>query len=601
MKYILFGAGDYGKGAVTLLGAENIKFIFDNDPKKWNTVLNGIPILNFNDNNNISSEERIIVTVGPKLLQEIIEQLEKNGIYNYVLYEDIVRRILKEKLLSRPNYIKVYRKAIQWVIDHSIKNEGIICETNLPKSYPEVTGYYIPTLIRWGYRDLACSYAKWLCTIQKEDGSWYNAEDTAPYVFDTAQILKGLLAVRTIIPQVEQNILAGCEWILAHMQEDGRLVTPVKDAWGADLDTCDEVIHIYCLSPLIESARVFNKPEYRQKALKIWAYYKKNYYEKIMNFSLLSHFYAYLMEALLDIGELDMAKKAMTKIEQYQKNNGAVPAYNNCNWVCSTGLFQLSLVWFRLKNITRGNRTFEYACKLQNKTGGWFGSYQSEEGMNENNTYFPSGEISWAVKYFLDALYYKNVAEFEACCDTFLADIDKEDGRYQMIFKEVNTQDSQKSIKVLDAGCGKGRYLKNLTVDIPKNQYAAVDISEEVMKFFDSDIAEKRQGTLTNIPYEDNFFDVVYACESLEHAVDIDSALRELRRVTKPEGKIVIIDKNLKSLGQLEIEPWEQWFEEDSLKKIMEKYCIDVKIYKYISYDRKAPDGLFCAWVGKVR
>lgn len=43
---------------------------------------------------------------------------------------------------------------------------------------------------------------------------------------------------------------------------------------------------------------------------------------------------------------------------------------------------------------------FNYACKLQNKSGGWYGSYLSEENENEINTYFPNSEISWAVKYF---------------------------------------------------------------------------------------------------------------------------------------------------------------------------------------------------------
>ncbi len=600
MKYILFGAGEYGKGAVILLGRENIRFIFDNDPKKWNTRLNGIPVLKFDDTKNLINE-KIVITVAPDKAESIVRQLEDNGIYNYVLYEEIATQIIKKKILSRPDYISIYKKAVGWIKKYSLEGEGIICNTGLPKSYPEVTGYYIPTLLKWGYRELACSYAKWLCSVQKEDGSWYDAENKAPYIFDSAQILKGLLAIRSIMPQVDKNIQAGCEWIFEQMREDGRLITPVTDAWGTDRDTCDEIIHIYCISPLIEAAKVFGKPEYREKALKVWEYYKQNYYEKIMNFSLLSHFYAYLMEALLDIGETDMAKEAMSRMEKYQKPSGAVPAYHNCDWICSTGLFQLSLVWFRLGDIDRGRRAFEYACKLQNETGGWFGSYQSEENPKESNTYIPSSEISWAVKYFLDALYYKNLAEFEASCNEFLPHIDKADGRYQIILGEMCTLKQEKGNRILDVGCGKGRYLKNLAEDMPENQYAAVDLSEGVMEFFDSDIAEKKQGALTDIPYKDHFFDLVYACESLEHAIDIENALQEMARVTRPGGKLIIIDKNLKALGRLEINPWEQWFDEDDLKKMLNLYCTDVTVYSDISYDGKDPDGLFCAWVGKVR
>ncbi len=601
MIHILFGAGEYGKRAISLLGKENIKVIFDNNPEKWGSSLEGIPVQNFYDNKDLLQTECIVIAVSQEKARDIVNQLKDNGISNYIRYEELVGQITTKKILSRTNYINIYIKAIDWIKNNSFEGQGIICTTGLRKSYPEVTGYYIPTLLRWGYRKLACSYAKWLCSVQKNNGAWYNTEDTAPYIFDTAQVLKGLLAVRTIMPQVDKHIIAGCEWILAQMQENGKLITPVKDAWGSDRHVCDEVIHIYCLSPLYETAEVFNKPEYRKKAQRIWNYYKQNYYEKIMNFSLLSHFYAYLMEALLDIGELDMAREAMHKMETYQKPSGAIPAYNHCDWVCSTGLFQLSLVWFRLGDIERGNKAFEYACKLQNESGGWFGSYLSEDNLSECNTYIPVSEISWAGKFFLDALYYKNVAEFELSCDDFLPHIDKNDGRYQILIQELSTLPKNKGNKILDVGCGKGRYLKNLAEDCPDNVYAAVDISKGVMKFFDSDIAEKRQGSLTNIPYGENYFDMVYACESLEHAIDINNALLEMGRVTKPGGKIMIIDKNVGALGRLEIGAWEQWFDEDDLKQIMEQYCTDVMVYRDIPYEGHEADGLFYAWVGKVR
>lgn len=601
MKYFLFGAGEYGRRTIALLGKENVKLIFDNNPMKWGTLLEGIPIRDFDSVKNTLREECIVVAVSVEKAEDIIEQLKGNRINNYIRYEELVQQITKERILSRPDYIGIYKKAMSWIKINSPEGEGIICNTNLRKSYPEVTGYFIPSLLKWGYRDLACSYAKWLCSIQKPDGSWYNTEDTAPYIFDTAQVLKGLLAIRTILPLVDPHILAGCEWIFSRMQEDGRLVTPVKDAWGSDPSVCDEVIHIYCLSPLYEAAETFQRPEYTQKVRRVWDYYKQNYYDKIMNFRLLSHFYAYLMEALIDIGETDMAREAMHKMEAFQKNSGAVPAYNNCDWVCSTGIFQLALVWFRLGNIERGNKAFEYACKLQNESGGWFGSYLSEENPTECNTYIPVSEISWAVKFFLDALYYKNVAEFELSSDEFLSHIDKTDGRYDIICQELNSLPKKTGNNVLDVGCGKGRYLKNLAIDIPDNQYTAVDLSKTVMTFFDTGIAEKAQGSLTSIPYEDGSFDMVYACESLEHAVDIESALREMGRVTKSGGKIVVIDKNINALGRMDIGLWEQWFDVENLRHIMEQYCTDIKIYKNIPYEGREPDELFLAWAGKVK
>ena len=38
----------------------------------------------------------------------------------------------------------------------------------------------------------------------------------------------------------------------------------------------------------------------------------------------------------------------------------------------------------KVLNIERGNAAFRYACKLQNSSGGWYGSYLSIENMEEN-------------------------------------------------------------------------------------------------------------------------------------------------------------------------------------------------------------------------
>ena len=47
-----------------------------------------------------------------------------------------------------------------------------------------------------------------------------------------------------------------------------------------------------------------------------------------------------------------------------------------------------------------------------------------------------------------------------------------------------------------------------------------------------------------------NSFDAAYATESLEHAVDIETAVDEMCRVVRPGGRIVIIDKNAEHWGR---------------------------------------------------
>lgn len=142
--------------------------------------------------------------------------------------------------------------------------------------------------------------------------------------------------------------------------------------------------------------------------------------------------------------------------------------------------------------------------------------------------------------------------------------------------------------------------MNHLLEDEPENNYYAVDLSEKVMEYIKAEQIRKKQGSLTEIDYPDDFFDIVYTCEALEHAIDIQSAVGELIRVTKPGGKIVIIDKNKAELGRMEIGEWEVWFDAEELRGMLLKYCQDVKVIDHIDYEGKKDDPLFLAWIGTV-
>lgn len=598
-KYIVFGAGFLGKQAIELIGREQIQFFLDNNVDKQTQGFNGYKVYSIDNAIDQINNAIVVIAVSDNHISEIEKQLQLYGVNNYITLNQFKFEITKNKLLNRINYIDIYTKAIEWIKRNSFEQAGIVTCTTVKLPYPEVSGYFIPTLIRWGYKELAISYAKWLCNIQKESGAWHDSNDENPYIFDSAQILKGLIAVRDIFPDknlIDISICKGCDWIFSNMTDEGRLVSPIKDAWG-DEKTFSELIHTYCISPLKEAGVIFHIPSYIANAEKIARYYIQTFREKILDFHLLSHFYAYVLEAMLDIGEEDLAREAMKKIAQIQKKSGAVPAYKDVDWVCSTGLFQLAVIWFRLGDIEHGNKAFEYACKLQNKSGGWYGSYLSEENSSEKNSYFPTSEISWANKYFLDALYYKNIVQFNYSAPDFIQLISKNDGRY----KAVRSVIKKAGMKVLDVGCGKGRYLRNLLEEFPQNKYYGVDISSEVLKNLDDLAVECREGTITCIPFKDNMFDVTYACEVLEHAVDFESSIREMTRVTKRGGIIIIIDKNDNCYGELEIGDWEQWPNEKNLMQIMHKYSVDVKINHGINYENEKNKDLFTSWVGIVK
>ena len=70
-------------------------------------------------------------------------------------------------------------------------------------------------------------------------------------------------------------------------------------------------------------------------------------------------------------------------------------------WVCSTGIAQYAIIWYRLGDKHRGDLAIRYLEKIQNDSGGFFGSY------GEGARYISGAEISWAVKYFLDAYMFK--------------------------------------------------------------------------------------------------------------------------------------------------------------------------------------------------
>jgi ubiquinone/menaquinone biosynthesis C-methylase UbiE len=60
-----------------------------------------------------------------------------------------------------------------------------------------------------------------------------------------------------------------------------------------------------------------------------------------------------------------------------------------------------------------------------------------------------------------------------------------------------------------------------------------------------------------------------YATESLEHAIDIPTAVAELCRIVAPGGRIVIIDKDASAWGRLETPDWERWFEARELEQLL--------------------------------
>lgn len=177
--------------------------------------------------------------------------------------------------------------------------------------------------------------------------------------------------------------------------------------------------------------------------------------------------------------------------------------------------------------------------------------------------------------------------------DHFPSTIDPRIQHVQLILKYFGALDGK---KVLDAGCGKGRFARVLLEQNPGADIWGLDISEEMLRYVPAGIPT-RAGSLTELPFADAEFDYVYATESLEHAVEIERAVGELCRVLKPGGKIVIIDKNAEHWGKLNTPEWEKWFDRKEIERYLGQHCRSVSS-QYISYwEDVEPDGLFLAWL----
>ncbi len=152
--------------------------------------------------------------------------------------------------------------------------------------------------------------------------------------------------------------------------------------------------------------------------------------------------------------------------------------------------------------------------------------------------------------------------------------------------------------RVLDVGCGKGRFARVLAERYPGASIVGFDLAEAMLRHVPPGV-DACAGSMTTLPFPAGVFDCAYATESLEHAVEIDVAVAEICRVVRPGGRIVIIDKNARQWGRLKTPEWEKWFGRKELEKLLARYCAKVSSRPISYWEDVAPDGLFLAWLAQ--
>ena len=134
-----------------------------------------------------------------------------------------------------------------------------------------------------------------------------------------------------------------------------------------------------------------------------------------------------------------------------------------------------------------------------------------------------------------------------------------------------------KGKKVLEAGCGSGRFTEILLSH--GAEVYAFDYSNAVDANYDNNMPHERltlfQADIRKIPFPENFFDIVICLGVLQHTPSTNQSISELNRVTRSQGKIIfdhyksnlghyfslyipiwLIIKNIKPSNQMKITDW---------------------------------------------
>lgn len=103
---------------------------------------------------------------------------------------------------------------------------------------------------------------------------------------------------------------------------------------------------------------------------------------------------------------------------------------------------------------------------------------------------------------------------------------------------------------VLDLCCGTGDLAGLIKKIQPQACITGIDFSEKMLDIASDKYCDIRffQGDATNLPYEDNSFDIVTMAFGLRNIQNAEKAVEEVYRVLKPNGKFLHLDFGEKNI-----------------------------------------------------
>lgn len=111
-------------------------------------------------------------------------------------------------------------------------------------------------------------------------------------------------------------------------------------------------------------------------------------------------------------------------------------------------------------------------------------------------------------------------------------------GRRAIVRGAVESLGLPTGARILDAGCGSGRNMVELA---RFGTVYGIDIAPySVRQARSRGLQNVTQGSLTDLPYDDDTFDLITSLDVIEHIEDDVAVLRELRRVAKPGAALLL-------------------------------------------------------------
>jgi demethylmenaquinone methyltransferase/2-methoxy-6-polyprenyl-1,4-benzoquinol methylase len=115
------------------------------------------------------------------------------------------------------------------------------------------------------------------------------------------------------------------------------------------------------------------------------------------------------------------------------------------------------------------------------------------------------------------------------------------DGRWKKL--SVERAQLQKDALVLDLACGTGDFSLLIKQHHPDSRPIVVDLTEPMLRLArDRGLKSAVCGDACTLPFADGAFDAVFIGYGLRNFPDLNKAVREIERVTRPGGLLVSLD-----------------------------------------------------------